>query len=317
MNAGEISRKSLSLVLSDPALIVAELAWRWAFAAGAIGVVLFYSRIVRDAISLSAADQGVLLSGNLMLTLDVLSRIVANALPFLAQAAIGALPKIALIWLVCITLGRSPLLRRIVAKSGSAAALPSQRFWISMTAVHAVRILLLLIVVSAFLGASRIAGVLLGSDINHPRILLALTAYLLTFGVGITVYLLSNFVAALASLYVAQGRRTLDALADAVHASVRDKALLGAAAASNATLRTFAATIVTGVSVLLLPLSRYVPATVLLVLAALLSVIYCIISDVLLLARTMAYALITLAPGYEVAGSSETPLYSAPPDLRS
>jgi hypothetical protein len=317
MNAGEISRKSLSLVISDPALIVAELAWRWAFAAGAIGVMLFYSSIVRDAISLSAADQGVLLSGNMLLSLDVLSRVVANALPFVLQAAAGALPKIALIWLVCITLGRSPLLRRIVAKSGSTPVQPDKRFWISMTIVHAVRILLLLIVVSAFLGASRIAALLLGSDMNHPRILLALASYLFTFSIGISIYLLSNFVAALASLYVAQGRRALDAMADAVHASVRDKALLGAAAASNATLRTFAATIVTGISVLLLPLMRYVPATVLLVLAALLSVIYCIASDVLLLARTMAYGLITLGPRPEVAGSSETPLYSAPPDLRS
>jgi hypothetical protein len=317
MNAGEISRKSLSLVISDPALIVAELAWRWAFAAGAIGVMLFYSSIVRDAISLSAADQGVLLSGNMLLSLDVLSRVVANALPFVLQAAAGALPKIALIWLVCITLGRSPLLRRIIAKSGSTPVQPDKRFWISMTIVHAVRILLLLIVISAFLGASRIAALLLGSDMNHPRILLALASYLFTFSIGISIYLLSNFVAALASLYVAQGRRALDAMADAVHASVRDKALLGAAAASNATLRTFAATIVTGISVLLLPLMRYVPATVLLVLAALLSVIYCIASDVLLLARTMAYGLITLGPHPEVAGSSETPLYSAPPDLRS
>jgi hypothetical protein len=317
MNAGEISRKSLSLVISDPALIVAELAWRWAFAAGAIGVMLFYSSIVRDAISLSAADQGVLLSGNMLLSLDVLSRVVANALPFVLQAAAGALPKIALIWLVCITLGRSPLLRRIIAKSGSTPVQPDKRFWISMTIVHAVRILLLLIVVSAFLGASRIAALLLGSDMNHPRILLALASYLFTFSIGISIYLLSNFVAAFASLYVAQGRRALDAMADAVHASVRDKALLGAAAASNATLRTFAATIVTGISVLLLPLSRYVPATVLLVFAALLSVIYCIASDVLLLARTMAYGLITLGPHPEVAGSSETPLYSAPPDLRS
>src|SRR3569833_2814057 len=131
MNAGEISRKGLSLVLSDPAMIIAELAWRWAFAVGAIGIVLFYSGTVRDAISLSAADQGILLSGNLLLTLDVLSRIVANALPFVMQAAAGAIPKIALIWLACITLGRSPLLRRIVEKSGGAPVVINGRFWIS------------------------------------------------------------------------------------------------------------------------------------------------------------------------------------------
>ena len=317
MNAGEISRKGLSLVLSDPAMIIAELAWRWAFAVGAIGIVLFYSGTVRDAISLSAADQGILLSGNLLLTLDVLSRIVANALPFVMQAAAGAIPKIALIWLACITLGRSPLLRRIVEKSGGAPVVINGRFWISMTAIHAIRIVLLLIVISAFLGASRVAAFFLGSDMNHPRILLALAAYLLTFSIGIAIYLSTNFVASLASLYVAQGRRALDAMADEAHASLKEKALLGATAASNATLRTVAATVVTGASVLLLPLSRYVPQSVLLVVAALLSVLYCIASDILLLARTMAYSLITQGQSSGLQGNSETPLYSAPPDLRS
>jgi hypothetical protein len=321
MNAGEVSRKSISLVLSEPMLIFAELLWRWAFAVGAIGIILFYSGMVRDAISLSAADQGALLSGNLLLSLDVLSRIITNALPFLLQAAAGALPKIALIWLVCITLGRSPLLRRVVLKVGAAPAETNRQFWIWMVVIHAVRVLLLLIVISAFLGASRMAGLVFGPEMKQSRILPALAVYFLTFGIGITVYLVSNFIASLASLYVAQGRPALDAMADAVHASLRHKALLGATAASNATLRTFVATVVTGVSVLLLPLSRYVPASVLLVLAVILSVLYCAVSDVLLLARTMAYALIALGP-CEVESSAgqakgETPLYSAPPDLRS
>jgi hypothetical protein len=321
MNAGEVSRKSIYLVLSEPMLIVAELLWRWAFAVGAVGIVLFYSSIVRDAISLSAADQGALLSGNLLLTLDVLSRIITNALPFLLQAAAGALPKIALTWLVCITLGRSQLLRRVVEKAGAAPAEMHRQFWISMVVIHGVRVLLLLIVISAFLGASRMAGLVFGPEMKQSRILPAMAVYFLTFGIGITIYLVSNFIAALASLYVAKGRPALDAMADAVHASLRDRALLGATAASNATLRTFVATVVTGVSVLLLPLSRYVPASVLLVLAVILSVLYCAVSDVLLLARTMAYALIALGP-CEVESSAgqakgETPLYSAPPDLRS
>jgi hypothetical protein len=302
-------------------LIVAELAWRWAFAAGAIGILLTYSNILRDAISLSAADQGGLFSGDPLRMADVATRVAANALPYFVQAAEGALPRIALIWLFCVTLGRSPLVSKIV---GLTAAVPSsinRRFWISMTAVHAIRVLLLLIVLSAYLAASRISVAAFGTDPDNPRILLAMVAYFVTFGIGFAVYLVANFVASLAPLYVAQGRRALDALTDATHAAIQHKTLLGSSAAANATLRTVAATVVTGASLLLLPMSSFLPAWVLLVLSGLLTVFYCAASDILLLGRTTAYALIVLGDTPPTAargeGSLETPLYSAPPDLRS
>lgn len=321
MTAGEVSRKGISLVTSHPMLIVAELAWRWAFAVGAIGILLIYSRILRDAISLSAADQGGLMSGDPLQMMDVATRVAANALPFFVQAAKGAFPRIALIWLFCITLGRSPLVRKIVGFTSAVPSSANRRFWISMTAVHAVRVLLLLIVLSAYLSATRISAIAFGTDPDQPRILLAMVAYFVTFGIGFTIYIVANFIASLAPLYVAQGRGALDALTDATHASIRHRTILGGTAAVNATLRTVVATVVTGASILLLPMSRYLPSWILLVLSWLLTVIYCAASDILLLARTTAYALIVLGDtsptGAHRQGSLETPLYSAPPDLRS
>jgi hypothetical protein len=321
MTAGEVSRKGITLVTSQPMMIVAELAWRWAFAIGAFGILLVYSSILRDAISLSAADQGGLLSGDPLQMVDVATRITANALPFFVQAAEGALPRIAFIWLLCITIGRSPLIRKILGFTPEKPTSINRRFWISMTAVHAVRVLLLLIVLSAYLAASRLSAIAFGIDPDQPRILLAIVAYFATFGIGFAIYIVANFVASLAPLYVAQGRRALDALSDSMHASIRHKSLLGSTAAVNATLRTAIATVVTGASILLLPMSRYLPSWILLVLAWLLTVIYCAASDILLLARTTAYALIVLGdtttPAAHGRGSLETPLYSAPPDLRS
>jgi hypothetical protein len=253
--------------------------------------------------------------------MDVATRITANALPFFVQAAEGALPRIAFIWLLCITIGRSPLIRKILGFTPEKPTSINRRFWISMTAVHAVRVLLLLIVLSAYLAASRLSAIAFGIDPDQPRILLAIVAYFATFGIGFAIYIVANFVASLAPLYVAQGRRALDALSDSMHASIRHKSLLGSTAAVNATLRTAIATVVTGASILLLPMSRYLPSWILLVLAWLLTVIYCAASDILLLARTTAYALIVLGdtttPAAHGRGSLETPLYSAPPDLRS
>ncbi len=321
MTSGEMSRKGLSLIGASPMLIVAELAWRWAFAVGATGILLFYSSLLRDAISLSAADQGALLSGDPMQMLDVGSRIAEGALPYFVLAGLTALPKIALVWWLCITLGRSPLLRKIVQFTTAKSGEMNLQFWISMALVHAVRVLLLLIVISAYLGASRVAALALGTDMNHPRILAAMAVYILTFSIGIAIYLLANFVAALAPLYVAQGRGALDALADALQVALREKSLFAGAAAANATLRTVVAVVVTVASVLLLPMSRYLPPSIILILAGLLTVVYCAASDILLLARTASYALIALGDRNAVAQvgevKSETPLYSAPPDLRS
>jgi hypothetical protein len=321
MTPAEISRKGLSLVLSSPTLMISELAWRWAFAVGASGILLSYSSILRDAISLSAADQNALLSSDPMQMIAVGSRIMAAALPIFIQTAVSALPKIAIVWWLCITIGRSPMLRQIALFSASKPVAANARFWTSMAIVNAVRVLLLLIVLSGFLGASRMAESALGTDIDHPRILVAMLVFFLVLSTGILIYLLANFVAALAPLFVVQGRGALDSIADSLQLSMREKTTFGTIAAANATLRTVVAMVITGTTVLLLPMSRYLPQWLILALAGLLTVLYCAASDVLLVARTTAYAFVTLgapeASELRPVGRSETSLYSPPPDLRS
>jgi hypothetical protein len=319
--AGEISRKALALVTARPMLIVAELAWRWAFAAGAIGILLFYGSVLRDSISISATDHDMLLSGDLLRTADAGSRVLVGAMPYFIRAAEGALPKIALIWWLCITVGRSSLLRGMVNLTAAPSVGDARSIWISMATINAVRVLLLLIVVSAYLGANRVAAFVFGQDFERPHILLGMLAYVVTFSAGIGLYLLANFVASLAPYFAAQGRPALDALADALQAARTHRATLGGAAAVSATIRTVVATVVSGISVLLLPLSRYLPLTVIAVLLAVFTVLYCALSDVLLLARMQSYAWIVLGyPEGDAAEGSrevESPLYSAPPDLRS
>lgn len=321
MTSGEASRKGIDLVIASPALMISELVWRWAFAVGAIGIILSYASILRDAISLSAADQNVLFSGDLMQMLTVATRMSITALPLFAQAAIGAFPKIALVWWLCITLGRSPMLRRMVSISGAVPAKADRRFWVAMIEVHGVRVLLLLILVSAYLAASMASQRVLGTDIDHLRIFPAILIFLLIFSAGAVLYLWTNFIASLASIYVAKGRGALDALADAVRCAKREWSMLGGIAAANATVRTVAAMVISGASVLLLPMSRYLPAWVIAAFAVLLTMVYCAVSDVLLVGRAMAYALAinrdpaALPP--KGSGPGESALYSAPSDLRS
>ena len=321
MTSGEASRKGIDLVIAAPPLMLAELVWRWAFAVGAFGILLSYASILRDAISLSAADHNALMSGDLMQMIDIATRISAIALPLFVQAAVGAFPKIALVWWLCITVGRSPMLRRITSISGGQPTKADRRFWLAMAEVHGVRILLLLILVSAYLGASMASQRVLGTDLDHLRVFPAVGIFFLIFSAGAGLYLLANFVASLASLYVAQGHGALDALADAVRCAQREWSLLGGVAAANATVRTIFAMVITGAGVLLLPMSRYLSAWVIAAFAMLLTVVYCAISDVLLVGRTMAYSLVINRdpkdPTSNESGPRESALYSAPSDLRS
>ena len=79
--------------------------------------------------------------------------------------------------------------------------------------------------------------------------------------------------------------------------------------------------VITGASILLLPMSTFLPAWIIIISGILLTVVYCAASDVLLVARMISYAVIVLGEPVESSataeGKLETPLYSAPPDLRS
>jgi len=321
MAAEDPTRRSLALVLASPMLIVAELAWRWAYAAGAIGIVLYYSSIVRDAISLSAADQSALLSGDLLQLISTGTRVLAGALPFFVQAAVSALPKIALLWLFCATLGRAPIVHHIVSLTAAAPVKSGRVYWTAMASVHSVRVVLFLIVISSYIAAGRLAAAVMG-DLQSPRLFSAFVVFFFTFGLGLSAWALANFVAALAPLFIAaRGRSALDSLADALRFSMLNRGLFFTSSATNAMLRTVFSVVITGAGILLLPLSRYAPTAAIIVLAALLTVLYCLGSDILLLARTVAYALITLGEPAATPSPAnptlETPLYSAPPDLRS
>jgi hypothetical protein len=299
-------------------LFVAELTWRWAFAAGAIGILLFYSAILRDAISLSAADQNALLSSDPVQIISTGTKILAGALPSFVQAATGALPKIAFLWWLCITIGRARILRSIVAP---AAAPTDGSFWMSMVLVHGVRVVLLLIPVSAYLFATRTSTAVMG-DPENPQLLSAMIVFLAIFATGLALWSLANFVASLAPLFVAGKRRPwLDSLADALSVSIARRKDFFAVASMNAVIRTVIALAITVASLLLIPLASFLPAFFIGSLAVLLTVLYCAASDYLLLARTASYAVLALSepslPSAPISRRPQTPLYSAPPDLRS
>ncbi len=299
-------------------LIVAELAWRWAFAVGAIGILLSYSSTLRDAISLSAADQNALLSGNIVAMVSVGLNVMAGALPYLIRVVVGATPKIALVWWVCATVGRGPILREMMRFTSRPPGSSGRKLWTGMAAVHFVRLILLLLVLIGYLGGARLSSAGMG-DPNDPNILLMFFLFLGAFAVGVTAWSLANFAASNGALFVAAGDTGgLDAIALGLQFSLVKRKQLWGVAAMNALLRTVAAGVITILAILLIPVGKFIPMAVMIALLVLLTVIYCVISDILLLARTLSYMVIAFGEPDGEGGEKghESALYRAPSDLR-
>lgn len=318
MTSTDASRESLLYVLRNPALIVAELAWRWAFAMGAIGILLSYSSILRDAISLSAAEQNALFSGNPVTMVAVGSSVLIGAMPYLIRVLVGAAPKIALLWWLCATVGRAPILRHAMFATMRKPAASGRKLVAGMAVVHFVRVIVLLIVLIAYLAGGRASGLVMGRP-EDPNIILMVVVFTAVFAMGAVVWALANLVASNGALFVAAGESGgLDAIVLGLQFTVREYRRLWALAAVNASLRTLAGVVITIAGLLVVALAKFVPTAVIVGLLVVLTVAYCVLSDVLLLARSVAYLQLAFEPAALDASATnhESALYTAPPDKR-
>lgn len=295
--------QGFTVIRNNPGLIITELAWRWSFGVAATGVLLAVSRQVRDAFALSAADELVLGSGDVQQKAEALARAMAGALPYMVRAAAIAIPAIAVLWIAAATLGRTAVTRGVLRASGT-PAISRSRWWV-MAGLHAARVFVLLILVIGYLlgtiGANAVVG-----PMEQPRIALAVLVFAAIFVASVVVWLLVNFVASQAPIFAMRdGRGLLDSLEDSIYFSRRNLRDLLAASSTNATLRTAWGLTITIVSIAAAALGRFFPVALPALVIAALTVVYCIVSDVMLLARLAAYTVIAAADrarvGLEVA----------------
>src|ERR1051326_1469190 len=100
------ARAGFDLVVRRPALVLAEIAWRWAFGLASLALIALTCGLFFASIRVTDADMQLARSGSPWIAADVLARIIAaNKAPLLRGLAV-LVPGIALLWTVAAAVGR-------------------------------------------------------------------------------------------------------------------------------------------------------------------------------------------------------------------
>ena len=277
-----------------PSLLLAELAWRWSFGLAAMVLIGIGVREVQHAVTISPTDELLLGSMQPMLMGEAWAHILRQAMPLLWRVAAILLPALSVMWVAAATLGRAVTIRRVLdyfaEKDGSAAQAAKMR-WGAMTALHAFRAAVMLAVFLGYIGAGVVASRFVKIEEGTPPSMEgAWVVFVLIFAVVVIVAAALNWVLSLAPVFVARdGRGTWDSMGDAVTLFRQRGSQLTSAATMNGFLRFAGACVASVAGIFPLALIGEVPGSVVWALVAIITVIYCAISDWLLLARLASY----------------------------
>ncbi len=149
-------RAGFRTIRTNPALIFAEIAWRWAFGAAAWLLMIFTVRTILEGVDVSGVEIALARSNDAYLIADALVRVIVQVLPRFLGVMFIAIPLLAVIWVVAATIGRAVTIRNLVTdgRAGSQPAVPpaSGRRTISLGILNAVRAVFSLTTVLAFFG---------------------------------------------------------------------------------------------------------------------------------------------------------------------
>ena len=217
-------RTGFRIVRQNPALILAEIAWRWAFGAAAWLLVIFTIRTIMQGIDVSAAEIAVARSNNAYLIADAIARVLIQVLPrFLAAMVIGV-PLLAVAWVIAATLGRAVTLDALLSKTQVDGIAPQRKTYIfRLGLLNCVRAVFSLATLLAFFGTVFLVSAQMNPSATPAAAPLYVLAWLsLAFLVGCFWGLVNWFLALAAILIARDGLGVRKALAGSV-ALYRDR----------------------------------------------------------------------------------------------
>jgi hypothetical protein len=200
-------RDGFRRVSRDPALLLAEIAWRWTFWLAALALFLASLLAYLDTLEVSALSDWALRSHTPWLVADALGEILQGSGPQLMAMIAILIPTVCLLWIGAASVGRAATVNSLVAEEG--ASLRSQ---LGLSALRAAVMLASLI---GYLGAAILAARAAGEgDDASPGIFFAV---FLLLAAGITIVRSRvNWFLFLAAIFAARRRSTFAALRGAV-----------------------------------------------------------------------------------------------------
>jgi hypothetical protein len=300
-------RSGFRAVFRQPALILAEIAWRWSFGAAAWVLVVLTARAVLAGIDISEAEYLLARHSDLFLIADACARILSQALPAFARAAAIIVPALALIWIFAVTLGRAATLKALFSvplefvgpgalagaapepfKSSTAAgahARGKMRFS-SLLFLYLLRALFTLATLLAFIGTMILAAITFPAQGADPST--AALIWVILAALAAVFWTVINWFLALAPIWIVRdGRDPFRAIADSLALFRRDSGAYVSAAWWFGVIRGLAlltAFIAALVAASVLETSRAVAAASLLI-----ALLYFAVADFLYVARIAAF----------------------------
>ncbi len=287
----DANREGFRILRRNPALFPMEFLWRWSFGLGLLALLFFASARLRQAVLLSDADQ-LAFNGQDPFAIAAAARdLLASVMPPLLRILQPAACVATALWIVFATLGRGIITRIIMRRLAADSALPialDAPVLGSFAILNFARVLMLLILVTGYLGGELIAELASGPE---PNVLAFALIVLASLAAATVLWSYVNWVLSLAPIFVVRDTLSpLDAVAAAIGFVRRNRLRLTAIALWNGTLRGVAATVISVAGVFTVSLRFALPPWAITALLALETLLYLIVSDIFLLARFAAYA---------------------------
>ena len=298
MAQGSLFRYGIRRAAGDPALVLTEIGWRWAFGAAAATATVYALGRLLATTHLSDAHLLALRSCTPVLIADALTHILRDAWPRLVTMSVIVLPSLAALWIFASALGRAATVQALRNQERVAVR--------PMVGLSFLRAALALAGVLAWLAAFIVGGLAAVQGEKSSPGVFVLVFLALSFLVSILWSVLNWYLSVAPVFAVGDGRDSLGAMAEATRAVRSNRRAFSSVSSVFGFLRLFAVVVATIAGLMPLALARTAPAGVVLALMGLVALGYFAFADFLYIARLAAYVKI-VEDGAQLSAVSSQP----------
>jgi len=277
-------RSSLASIFRQPGVLVAEIAWRWLFGISALALAGFAAVRLSRALTVFPEEQEMLASRSPILIAQAILEIAHRARPVAVRLGIAVIPGILLLWIIATTLGRGYVLGLMQSRERISSR------WFTLSVLNLLRVVTVLLLVIAYFGCSFATSLVINP--YDPNYALGVLLFLALFAISFAAWSIVHWIVSTGCIYAArQGFGTMRALGATMQLLREKPGELFSIAARNSSVRTVVAIVFTLIA--LPPLLLHRVPLLFWTVEIILFLAYCIVSDVLLLARLAGYVEIT------------------------
>ena len=306
MTRSALVRAGFRAALRRPAVVAAEIAWRWSFGVAAGAMVTIAVLRFLASLTVTDGDLFALRSAVPPLMAEAVVHIFQGSGPRLLRLTLIVTPGISVLWVLAASAGRAATLRALL--EDVPASFTRRHDLRSLGAVNFFRVAVTLLGLVAMVGSAILAG-LAANLTDEPSILLFNVVFLgLLFLVSLAWSTL-NWYFSLAPIFVVRDNRgAWGAVADAVHLVRRRGGDFTGVSTLCGLLKLFAIAVATVVSLVPLAFIAQWPWEVTTTLFVIIMLAYFAVADLLYIARLASYIAIA---EQERAGSVQTAAVAA------